>query len=76
MGLVWVWGVGVHGVGVWVVGGLVVILGVLGLECDVMVGDFVPLLAAAMMGWGLVVGRGEAAEEVGEDAFVAHCVRG
>ncbi len=40
------------------------------------VGDFVPL-PAAMVVWVVVVAGREAAEEFGEDAFVAHdCARG
>lgn len=57
-----VWRVGVCGVLVWGVGGL----RLLGL---------VPLLAA-MVVWVVGIAGRKAAEEFGEDAFVAHCARG
>jgi uncharacterized membrane protein YhaH (DUF805 family) len=41
-------------------------------EWDVIVGDFVPLGTATMVVWWVVIVGSEAAEEFGEDAFVAH----
>lgn len=41
-------------------------------EWDVVVGDFVPWGAATMVVWWVAIVGREAAEEFGEDAFVAH----
>lgn len=58
--LVWVWKVGVHE----------------GLGVGRVGRDFVPLPAAVVGWWVTVAGVAEAAAEFGEDAFVAHFVRG